>query len=424
MQGFARGTGRRGHPRRRLHGFARTGAAHDTARVGLLAVLAALLLAVPLAAIAGVGTASAAHPGTGRESGPVTRPVDESAKAPTTAWLCRPGTSGDPCAANLTTTVMKASGTLSTLRAKVDLESGFDCFYVYPTVSTEQTPNADLRVQASEIAAATAQASRFSTVCRVWSPMYRQITLARLFALPQLTTSSTPVVTAYDSLRAGFEDYLEHDNDGRPIIFVGHSQGASMLIRLLQHVVDDDPALRTRLVLAVILGGNVVVPTGKLVGGSFAHIPLCTSPGEAGCVIAYSTFPTQPPPTSLFGRPGKGVSVLAGQAARHRVQVACVNPAAIGGKSGPLVPFFPSEGTQPTPWVEFPQLYSARCLSAGGATWLEVTKISGASDRRHVVTELDGPDWGYHVYDVNLALGNLVADAAAAEATWSRRAHR
>jgi hypothetical protein len=51
---------------------------------------------------------------------------------------------------------------------------------------------------------------------------------------------------------------------------------------------------------------------------------------------------------------------------------------------------------------------------------LQVTKVSATSDHRQVVTEVDGADWGYHPYDVNLALGNLVADTAAAEAAWSR----
>ena len=68
-------------------------------------------------------------------------------------------------------------------------------------------------------------------------------------------------------------------------------------------------------------------------------------------------------------------------------------------------------------------LYSARCESAGGATWLQVSKISGPSDHRPVVTETDGPDWGYHDADVNLALGDLVADAVAAEASWSKAGH-
>jgi hypothetical protein len=39
------------------------------------------------------------------------------------------------------------------------------------------------------------------------------------------------------------------------------------------------------------------------------------------------------------------------------------------------------------------------------------------------VTEPSGPDWGYHDYDINLALGNLIADTAAAEKTWSQTSH-
>jgi hypothetical protein len=34
------------------------------------------------------------------------------------------------------------------------------------------------------------------------------------------------------------------------------------------------------------------------------------------------------------------------------------------------------------------------------------------------VTEDADPDWGYHTADVNLALGNLVADVFSAGASW------
>jgi hypothetical protein len=317
---------------------------------------------------------------------------------------------------------VQASGATSVTSAKIATASKFDCFYIYPTVSGETSLNADLNVQKAELAVAVAQASRFSTVCHIWAPMYRQITLAGLETLP--TGTDPAIETAYDSIRSGFEDYMAHDNHGRPIVFIGHSQGAAMLIMLLEHFVDNNAALRRRLVLAIILGGNVVVRTGKLEGGSFQHIPLCASHDESGCVIAYSSFPGEPPSTSLFGRPGQGVSLLSDQLTTHGLEVACVNPAAIGGGSGTLIPFFPSEGKEPTPWVEFPKLYSASCESAGGANWLQVTKSSGTGDRRPLVSETDGPDWGYHPADVNLALGNLIADSAHAEAMWSKAAGR
>ncbi len=61
-----------------------------------------------------------------------------------------------------------------------------------------------------------------------------------------------------------------------------------------------------------------------------------------------------------------------------------------------------------TPWVSFPGEYSARCRSADGATWLQVTHDT-PGDRRPVVSALTGSRWGLHIYDVQLALGDLVA---------------
>jgi hypothetical protein len=183
--------------------------------------------------------------------------------------------------------------------------------------------------------------------------------------------------------------------------------------------VDNDPALRSKLVLAIILGGDVEVRTGSLEGGSFKHITACSWPKESGCVIAYSSFPGEPPASALFGRPGQGVALQSGQVTRNGRQVLCVDPADFAGGPADLDSFFPSEGAVATPWVEFPALYRARCESSGGATWLQVQKATGRLDKRPVVTEEDGANWGYHTDDVNLALGNLVADVSSAESTWS-----
>jgi Protein of unknown function (DUF3089) len=339
--------------------------------------------------------------------------------AGSTVWLCRPGVPNDPCTSSLATTIVQATGSRSLIDPRPAARPRFDCFYVYPTVSRETTPNSNLAVQQPEVEAATAQASRFSTVCRVFAPMYRQVTLAALAGHPALDVPTSYERTAYDSLLAGFDDYLAHFNDGRPIVFIGHSQGAAILINLLARVVDGNAGLRNRLVLAIILGGDVEVRTGSLTGGSFVHIPLCSRAGEHGCVIAYSSFPGQPPASSLFGRPGQGVALQSGQTAAKGVQVACVNPASLGGGSARLDPYFPSLGLLPTPWAAFPGLYAAACKSAHGATWLQVDKATGRSDKRPVVTEQEGAEWGYHTFDVNLALGNLVDDVRAAEQSWA-----
>jgi hypothetical protein len=274
-------------------------------------------------------------------------------------------------------------------------------------------------VQPIERATAIVQASRFSQRCTVWAPMYRQVTVSGLGH-----ATRDVVATAYLSLLSAWKDYLAHDNHGRPIVFIGHSQGASMLIKLLQTQVDPSPILRKRMVSAILLGGNVQVPPGGTVGGTFRNIPTCRSVSATGCVIAYSSFGTTPPANSLFGRAGKGVSLLSGQGGAGTQQVACVNPVTFSTRSGVLQPFFRTASSQSTgvrvrtPWVTFPGLYTAQCRQSGGASWLQVTATPARSDPRPTVTTSLGPLWGFHLDDVNLALGNLVTDVGLQEAAF------
>ena len=121
--------------------------------------------------------------------------------------------------------------------------------------------------------------------------------------------------------------------------------------------------------------------------------------------------------------PGTGVSLQSNQLARTGLEVVCVDPAGIATGAGSLDPYFPALGAASTPWVSYPGLYSSRCEHEDGASWLDVTKATGSSDHRPLVTEEGGPLFGYHTSDVNLALGDLVADVAAAEAAWTA-AHR
>ena len=396
-------------------------------RPGALTGVALAAVVSLLAAACGSGSGSTPSASTPRAStltAPATSGQRSQASQPSrasppsaagTVWLCSPGQADDPCTSSLRATVVPAHGATTVQDAQASTGSAFDCFYVYPTVSTESSDNADLRVQPAEVDVAIAQASRFSRVCRVWAPMYRQVTLAGL-----LNAGSQADAVAYDSLLSAWQDYLAHDNHGRPVIFIGHSQGAAMLIRLLASQVDPDPALRARTVVAILAGGNVTVPIGKTVGATFRYLPLCTATTETGCVIAYSSFPGQPPADSLFGRPGQGVSLQSGQTATQGLQVACVNPAAIGGGLGvtaDLVPYFPASPPVSTPWVTYPGLYSAACRSAGGATWLQVSDLTVAG--RPVVSETLGAEWGYHIDDINLALGNLVDDVTVEEASYT-----
>jgi hypothetical protein len=347
---------------------------------------------------------------------------DSAARTKTkTVWLCKPGLLHDPCSVPLTVTSITANGTRNIESASSPTPSGFDCFYVYPTVSTEKRPNANLVIQRAELDVAVVQAAPFSQLCDVWAPMYRQTTAGDIAKGGIGGLPRREVLLAYRSLLSGWRAFLLHAGS-RPIVLIGHSQGAALLVRLIRQEVDPNPALRSRVVVAILAGGNLQVPTGKTVGATFHHVPLCTRTGETACAIAWSSFPSEPPAGSPFGRPGKGVSIQAGEPTASGQQVACTNPAALGGGSASLDPWFvgaqaPTLSPAPTTlWVTFPGLYTAHCTHAGNATWLEVDHATGT--RRPVVKEQDGPSFGYHADDVNLALGNLLEDVAAAEASY------
>ena len=182
---------------------------------------------------------------------------------------------------------------------------------------------------------------------------------------------------------------------------------------------------------AIIAGGNVTVPTGKTVGATFKNLSLCTASKKSGCVISYSSFPSEPPANANFGRPGEGISLNTDQTATTGVQVACVNPAAIGGGTADLETYWPANPPPPvpsmappspsvtTPWLYYPKQYTATCETKDGASWLQVSPVAASGDTRPLVNEIAGPTWGYHFQGINLSLGSLVNDVHAAEIAYS-----
>jgi hypothetical protein len=76
--------------------------------------------------------------------------------------------------------------------------------------------------------------------------------------------------------------------------------------------------------------------------------------------------------------------------------------------------------TGSTPWIQTTDLVTGQCKHENGATWLNVALEEGLSkgvqespaEHNEVAEELIGPEWGLHLYDVNIALGNLVNTVA------------
>jgi hypothetical protein len=337
------------------------------------------------------------------------------------AWLCRPGQSG-ACETDLTTTVIRANGSLRRESWTAAKDAPIDCFYVYPTVSTDPTPNSDMMPDAAELNVIRQQFARFGSQCRRYAPMYRQVTLAGLRQLLGGGGGALDRGLQYDDVLDAWKYYLQHDNQGRGFVLIGHSQGSFILQRLIREEIDGKP-VQSRMISAILAGATLAVPRGKDAGGAFDHTPLCRSASQTGCVISFASFrATAPPPANT----------LFGKVAGENLTAACTNPASLPGGSGELHAYFSTEGRTitgtgalkpwvaggrkiETPWVSLPGLLRARCASNQNATYLEVTLRGDKSGPR--VDDIPGDlsangqvlaQWGLHLVDMNLAMGNLV----------------
>jgi hypothetical protein len=327
------------------------------------------------------------------------------------SWLCRPGRA-DVCAAPLTSSVLAPdTGALTKKTYAPDPAAPIDCFYVYPTVSRELTPNADMADAPEVQHAAAEQFARFAGVCRAYAPLYRQTTVAGLGA------KDGDRELAYSDVLAAWRWYMAHDSHGRGVVLIGHSQGARHLARLIAEEIDGKPAERL-LVSAIIPGTSVQVPTGADVGGSFRHVRLCRSADQTGCVIAYSTFLATDPP---------GPGAFFGHAEGPGLAYACVNPGELADHGG-LDAELPTRGEVKmllgTDLVENPGLITAVCSTEGDRSFLAVSvkpQGVGSIALGRALTGLDGraPGWGLHALDVNLALGDLAAIVARQATAWT-----
>ncbi len=118
-----------------------------------------------------------------------------------------------------------------------------DLFIIAPTVDLGNNGNtnmslADTAVKANFKGALNMQAGIYADSCRMYAPYYRQAVLAD-YALPE-NDAAPYFALAYSDVRAAFLYYLQNENNGRPFVLAGFSQGADMCLRLLKEFDDKD----------------------------------------------------------------------------------------------------------------------------------------------------------------------------------------
>jgi hypothetical protein len=355
-------------------------------------------------------------------------------------WVCRPGIDPNPCYGNkgeLDSTEILNDGSTRLVRHHHAENPKFDCFYVYPTVYLVGNGGnwTDLSNVDNVMDALMAQGARMSRLCEVYAPLYRQVAISPNLVTPPADAGMTSAVDAGSAdanpgsgplagpgfmhaaadVNGAFKYYLDHFNQGRKFVLMGHSQGSGMLINVMQTQIDTNDQLRSQLISALIIGGGVTVASGQTTGGSFKNIPICSLPDQTGCVIAYSSFDTNgPDSTSIFGRSQNGQDT------------ACTNPGPLSGNLGPYRgSYFPLHINNPVfrmgyapptvgadagaAFLLYRDAFTGQCVSKHSANYLEITPlITDAGDPRGLPPYSSSPGFGLHVWDWHFPMDDLI----------------
>lgn len=150
---------------------------------------------------------------------------------------------------------------------------------------------------------------------RLFAPLYRQ---AALYAfLNSREDSQAAQDLAYSDVRRAFEAFLRTNPPERPIVIVGHGQGAAHAQRLLRESFGGE--LRRKLAVAYIVDHPLPAPTDD-------DLPLCKTESQTRCVAAWTAV--MPGETARAGHLRERALVHNGR--RYVMMsgrdIACVNP--------------------------------------------------------------------------------------------------
>jgi hypothetical protein len=245
------------------------------------------------------------------------------------------------------------------------------------------------------------QASAFNGAGQVWAPRYRQAAYGAF--LLKSEDAQKALDLAYGDVEAAFDEFVRQAGD-KPIILVGHSQGALHLERLLKEDIAGKPIAK-RVVAAYVVGWPISTTTDLAALG----FPACRAPDQTGCILSWMTFGDPPNPEFIFDQWQKTRGFTGGE--RRREDTLCVNPIS-GVENGAAKP-------QDNPGTLIPTADMRSATLQPGA-------VGAHCDKGLLILDGQAPGLGgfvlpgnnYHAYDFALFWGAVRRDAERRLAGW------
>ena len=158
-----------------------------------------------------------------------------------------------------------------------------DLFLICPTVDMNDEFNMsmdDEDTKASFLGALNMERGICEESTRMYAPYYRQAAM-KVYSLDREEWEPY-MELAYSDVSAAFAWYLEHENEGRPIVLAGFSQGADMCYRLLEEYFGDEE-LYDQLVAVYAIGW----PCTEELTAQYPQIRPAQGADDLGVVISF-----------------------------------------------------------------------------------------------------------------------------------------
>ena len=162
-----------------------------------------------------------------------------------------------------------------------------DLFIICPTVDLGRAGNFNMSMddeamKKSFVGALNMERGIYEDYALLYAPFYRQMT----FPLYEGTEEAMqPYLSiAYGDVRDAFIYYMENENDGRPLILAGFSQGAQLALMLLEEFFDE-AEYSDKLIAAYCIGWRITEEDLE----ECPHLRMAEGESDTGVIVSFNT---------------------------------------------------------------------------------------------------------------------------------------